>query len=305
MNFKYKIIGYLAVILILYFLINNLVTNWFEVSHYDFSFDYTYLLISLALLVVSLSLFPLVWRLIIKSLDKNCLLTPNQAIKIYLTSEFGKYIPGKVWAVAGKVYLAAQYGLSKKMLLISSFLDAVLAVTGTLIIGLIFFISYLNILTWQIYSIALSIILIVLIIIQPKVFYSFFNYVLVKFKREPIAKEHKLSYSHILKFAFFYLIIAFIHGLAFVMFVFSITHLNLNQLPLIIGSFNLAKGLGVAALFAPSGLGIREGVLTLGLGVAFSSTIAILISLLARLWVTLGEILAYLIALILNKLKPE
>jgi hypothetical protein len=55
-----------------------------------------------------------------------------------------------------------------------------------------------------------------------------------------------------------------------------------------------AGALGTLSIFAPSGLGVREGVLALLLTTYVVSPVAVLISLLARLWVTLGELVCAL-----------
>ncbi len=64
---------------------------------------------------------------------------------------------------------------------------------------------------------------------------------------------------------------------------------------MVIGSFTLSQDLGVLAIFAPSGLGVREGSIALLLNQFLPLGEALLISFLARIWTVLSEIILFLI----------
>ncbi|MFC1701118.1 hypothetical protein ACFLZ0_03220, partial [Patescibacteria group bacterium] len=57
------------------------------------------------------------------------------------------------------------------------------------------------------------------------------------------------------------------------------------------GAYVAAMVSGALVLFAPAGLGAREGVLVLILRFYFPISIAILLSFLARIWVSLTELI--------------
>jgi uncharacterized membrane protein YbhN (UPF0104 family) len=52
----------------------------------------------------------------------------------------------------------------------------------------------------------------------------------------------------------------------------------------------ISSTLGLIAIFAPSGLGVREGVLVYLLSLMMPPPIAVIISILTRIWMTLIEI---------------
>lgn len=59
-----------------------------------------------------------------------------------------------------------------------------------------------------------------------------------------------------------YLLINLAGGFSFVLVAASISPLELAEVPLLIGAYNLAAVIGVLAIFTPAGLGVREAVLT-------------------------------------------
>ena len=60
--------------------------------------------------------------------------------------------------------------------------------------------------------------------------------------------------------------------------------------PVFDGGTGLSSTLGLIAIFAPSGLGVREGVLVYLLSLSDAGPVAVIISVLTRIWMTLIEI---------------
>ena len=56
------------------------------------------------------------------------------------------------------------------------------------------------------------------------------------------------------------------------------------------GALAISSTLGLIAIFAPSGLGVREGALVYLLSFVMAAPVAVLISILTRIWMTLIEI---------------
>ena len=106
-----------------------------------------------------------------------------------------------------------------------------------------------------------------------------------------------------------YLLVFLLQGIAFV---FLARSFGMN-LPFFPGAFLLptAVGIGFLAVFSPGGLGIREISLVWLIGIVLTGGEpgqASLVSIAARLWITLGEALAFVAALILwrgNKLVEK
>ena len=77
-------------------------------------------------------------------------------------------------------------------------------------------------------------------------------------------------------------------GLALI--IFSIVELPASVLPILVGIFCLANVVGFLTLFAPAGIGVREGILLLVLGPLVGAGMASVIAILARLIQTVADI---------------
>jgi uncharacterized membrane protein YbhN (UPF0104 family) len=65
----------------------------------------------------------------------------------------------------------------------------------------------------------------------------------------------------------------------------------LERLPALVGIFAGAWVIGFLSFLAPGGLGVREGILVYLLGFYLPSHVAIVVTLLSRLWVTAAELM--------------
>ncbi len=93
----------------------------------------------------------------------------------------------------------------------------------------------------------------------------------------------------------------FIVGLGFYMLTNSIYHLPVSEMLYTGGIYGLAAIIGILSIFAPSGIGVREGILILGLSLVMPQEYAVIISVVSRLWSTIAELLLVMMAFIVNK----
>lgn len=56
------------------------------------------------------------------------------------------------------------------------------------------------------------------------------------------------------------------------------------------GIFGISAIMGILAIFAPSGLGVREGIILAGLMLIMPESDAAVISVISRLWQTIAEL---------------
>ncbi|HPL95327.1 MAG TPA: lysylphosphatidylglycerol synthase domain-containing protein [bacterium] len=296
----FKIFSYLFIIAIIIFLVFYLKNNWSKITFPELKFDYLYLIISFILFALSLIGLALLWGLILKKLEPANTLTKQKIITIYLASELAKYTPGNIWAIVGRVLWGNQAGASKKNLLISSFLDSVLAALSVIELGVILLFIALGKNWPNLYPLALVVIIISLIIIHPKIFYPLFNWFFKKIKKEQILPENFINYLDIIKINLFYFIVAIFFSLSFLFFVRSFTAFPTPVSLGLMSAFALSAGLGTIALFAPSGLGVREGILVLILKNFLPAALSVFLSLIFRIWLTVIEILLFSIFWLYN-----
>lgn len=292
-NFK-NIITCLVVGLILFFLIRFLYRNWLQVSTYDFQLKYDYLFVSVLLLFGFFFLRVYCWQLILKKMDIS--LSLRKSVKVSFLSMVGKYLPGKVWLVLGKVYLSGKEGLPRVEVFASVVIEIILEIVASIFFFFFFLLSVMQqpLLSLKvIYSLGL-IMVAGLVFLHPSVFYKLINIVLYWWKGEKVKKH--IRYRDTIQLLIFYNFIVLFQGVAFYFFVNALCYVPLDKILGLTGSLAIAGAVGTLSFFAPSGLGVREGILALLLTSYVISPVAVLISLLARLWVTLGEAICALFA---------
>jgi len=289
-----NVISFLVISLILFYLLSFLYKNWLKVSTFDFQLKYSYLFISFPLLFVFFFLRVYCWKLILKKM--NIVLSLRKSVKVSFLSMMGRYLPGKVWLVLGKIYLSGKEGVPRVEAFASVVMEVMLEVVASIFFFFFFLFSVMDqpLLSLKvIYSLVL-IMIVGLVLLYPGLFYRVINIFLYRWKGEEI--KACMSYRDIIQLFVFYNFIILIQGSAFYFFVNAIYYVPFDRVLGLTGSLAVAGALGTLSFFTPGGLGVREGILALLLSTYVISPIAVLISLLARLWVTLGEVVCALFA---------
>lgn len=213
---------------------------------------------------------------------------------------FGKYIPGKVWALvgqAGYIINKTKYSKSKvaalvlNALLILIWLGLILSVIGIFFLGEYWFVG-----------IVFSVICIVLTI---TIFTSILHKVIEGLVRKVLKRNInilRLSNKALLKTSLWYLLNWMFWCIGFY---FLTKSLGGSDIHISAGlSFPLAVCVGIFALIFPGGIGVREGVLIAyltasGLDVQLATTISIA----SRLWFLIGECFIFSLGFIMDKFK--
>ena len=289
-----NILSSLVVALILFFLIRVLYKNWLQVSSFDFAFTWSSLAVSFLMLFGFFFLRVYIWRVMLGNMGVSIKFL--RCIKISFLGSMGKYLPGKVWMVLGKVYLSGQEGIAKPTALASVVLEVVLELTASIV----FFLLFLSTSTKQqvlsenlIYI--LSLVMVAgLLFLHPRLFYTITNWVLRRMKQETI--NASIGYRGMLHLFALYCVLVLVQGVAFYFFVNAICYVSPRAIFGLSASVAIAGAVGTLSVFTPSGLGVREGVLALLLANYVVTPVAVLLSLLARLWITLGELICALFA---------
>jgi len=298
----YKIISYSIILAIFCFLSKTLFENWQKVKNYDFSFNYFYLILSFILVILSIIVLFFIWNRILRIIEPNKKISYFKAVQIVAYSWFGRYLPGKVWMFLGRIYLGEKSGLNKKVLTISVIYEIILSVASAFLFALIFLGISFGAKAPNFYILSLVAVFIGFLFVHPKVFNFIFNFILSKFKKTEVPLNSFLTYWNIVEIVFYYFIAYALNGTAFFFLIKSLVYLPFCDIMGVIGLFNLASVLGTIALFAPSGIGVREGVLVIFLQFYFPIGIAVSISLISRIWATLSEVIIFVCVYLYSKL---
>ncbi|KPL04671.1 MAG: hypothetical protein AMJ73_03940 [candidate division Zixibacteria bacterium SM1_73] len=294
-----KTLSILTVLIIFFMLGRILYLNIETLLKYDWQFKYHLLFPSLLFLALNYLIAAHVWTQILKMLGYTINLP--QSFKITYLSAAGKYIPGKIWTYVSQIYLADKVGLPRRLTLVSM-ASMFVAYNG---IAILFFISTL--LLWESIPTHSAIILILLFslvllfILHPQVLTKAINFFLRFFKKEKV--EFKVAYKSMLFLLGLLILDRVIFSIFAYLFINSFLALNLIEAIKFSGVFSVAVFLGVMTFIAPGGLGVREGVQSYLLSLFLPVSMAILIALAMRVWMTLGELACFLVALKIK--EPE
>ena len=126
-----------AALLVIGLAIRSLVGNWqeFQAGRLDVQLDVVLLMTSLAVVLAMYAVLIEAWRRVLRHLgQKTSFLS---ATRIWLLASLGKYLPGKVWAVAGAAVLARQHGLDPAAAVTAALILQALAVASGFLVVMV------------------------------------------------------------------------------------------------------------------------------------------------------------------------
>jgi glycosyltransferase 2 family protein len=289
-----KIASYAIVFLILFFLFRGLLSDWQGLERVEYNFRWLYFLISTLLFAFVIFIFSLVWRKIYLTLDRPGKISLFNTIKIYVYSQFGRYLPGKAWAYVGMVYLGEKEGLSRKHMAASVVYEIVLSVSASFVFPLMILGFQPGLLPQGLGYLPFVLVGLALLCLHPAIFYRLLALFLKIFKMGELSQEELLKPFDIFKIFFYFLAAMAVNGAAFYFFAGSFFDVAIHEFLNYSAFFSLANALGVVVILVPGGLGVREGFLSLFLKRYLTFSAGVFISLAARIWITLIEILIFL-----------
>jgi len=293
-----SILTVIIVFIIFYFLVTYLIKNWQRIPFTSLHFNTTNLLISFIFLLLNFLLFIQGWKYIVRRLGS--IINFKTAFWIISLSQVAKYVPGGIWFALGRVY----FGKTEKLKADTIALSVVIETGMTFLVCiLLFFLSV--IFSRQLIHIktlfVIPVFLLFLVLLQPSILNRLMNIALKIFKRPPINLD--MSYPQLLKLStyFFGFLIAQLMGFYFL--INSIYPINISKIFELSAAYIVSWMTGFVVVFAPGGLGVREGVMTILLSSILPAPLAIAISFLARVWLTIFEIVIFFAGLIVRNIS--
>jgi uncharacterized membrane protein YbhN (UPF0104 family) len=243
----------------------------------------------------------LIWHLIVRRVIGPHPLSLN--LLSWMSSLAGKYLPGKVFLLLGRVYFYRGRGARAAQVTSGFLLEACCSALATLVVfGLAVLwrpSDELGTLRWAMAAVALGLI----VITHPAVLRRGINTALCV-ARQPTV-ELPLRWRDVVAWTLLMSANWLVLGLGFYLLLRAVIDVSPEMYLFVTGAFAVAGVIGVLALFAPSGIGVREGVMTFTLGTVLPVAVAAIAAILARIWITLAEALCSGIALLLVRgMKP-
>jgi len=289
-HFNYRrVIRWIIVFAIFVFLGRMVWANWNQVKGTPLTPRPFPLILST--LIFAFSYFVQIWAWYLITLKLRVAVSFRKTVESWFYSQLGKYLPGKVWLLLSRFYFYESQGKSKKSISVALYLETV---TLLMAAGLVFFAALVFFREqWQFYPLTQYGWLVFLCFLgfaslHPRILQNILNWILIRFNREPVSLS--ISYPNVLWILIISIIGWVIGGVGFYLFVDSVYPVTPSYILFLTGALAISSTLGLIAIFAPSGLGVREGALVYILSFMMASPIAVIISILTRIWMTLIEI---------------
>ena len=202
-------------------------------------------------------------------------------------SGLGKYIPGKIWIITMRSTYLVRQSVSLAKILVASAVEHVFIIISAL---LLFLITTKNV--SGILNPTLSLLIILLLspmLFFPNKIHRFVNWMLKYFKRDslPVWINRRDSVKCLLMFTFVWLVLGTGVFMTTSSFYPSVATSQIFQIS---GLYAISAVIGILAIFAPGGIGVREGVFIVGLKTIVPLDHALLIAVAVRLLTTVSQL---------------
>lgn len=292
-----QIIKILFLVLVAYFLVDYFVKNWDDIRNLDVTINWGAFALSMIFyFVYKLSLASL-WHYI--TVLNCCQISWGKAVSSYLYSILGKYIPGKVFMLAARLPAYSEKGVPIRKPTVCFFIENICTLLGAAFLFLISLFFFPNDLLKDYMWLAIIFVIAFFVLIHPRIMNFFLKWIGRFMKKDDM--EIPMTYPQMLKVVLLFVGNWFIVGVGFYMLIQSIYPIPASQLLYVGGIFGLSAIIGILSLFAPSGIGVREGIIVAGLLLIMPEEYAMIISIVSRLWVTVAELVLIFLAFISEK----
>jgi hypothetical protein len=266
-----------------------LLSNWQKIQAETFSFQAEYIIGAIAFTSLHFVMLSFGWQILTRVF--KCSIPLKIGIPVWFVTYLGRYIPGKVLFVLGRVMAYNSLGTRIGPTTYATILDNIFHIYAALIVGsaTMTFVPGFPVF-WKFIlcggTAGLSVLL-----LNPHIC----NFIL---KRMASKRQQNLEECHVpvtfLKLAGMTVIYAAAYiPLTLGLYYFSkcFTDIPFAHAPWLAGSLGCAMAAGILAIVVPSGLGVREGMFTLLLQFFFAANIAVVFSLATRFMMTVAELL--------------
>lgn len=271
-----------------------LARRWSEVRGQLDQFSLGWSALALGFVLAGLGANAMTWRSLLDDLGSP--LPRAAAGRIFLLGQLGKYLPGSVWPVVAQMELGRRYDVPRRRSGATSVVAIVLGVT----VGAVLAAATLAVASRDLtshYWLLLLGLPVGLALLWPPFLSALVDRGLRLIRREPL--EHPLSFGGVARAVAWSLLSWVLLGLHVWALGRDLQAVR-PVLVLSIGAFAAAWTIGFLVLVAPAGVGVREAVLVLVLGDALPPGQLLLLVLVSRLLMTVGDVLWAAVALVVT-----
>jgi hypothetical protein len=277
--------GLAAGLLVLGFMAWALVDGWTTVSSYDWDLEPGLLVAGVLVLLAFYLTSALGYGAIVDRLHHPGP-RPLVTLSIWSRSLLGRYVPGNVLMVLGRVVLSHEKGVPRRVTLAATVYEQALSLGVAAAAGVIWIAAYAGGDDDRLWLLAL--VPLGLVLLDPRLFGPVSSWLLRKAGREPLPRL--LATRPLLGLLGWYAGIAVLGGIGIWLLVRSAAGAEAGG-PAFVGlAFLLSFAVSMIAFIFPSGLGVREGAFALALSQNVPGSVAVALSVGSRLVLSLVEL---------------
>lgn len=255
-----------------------------------------------AIVLATYALLIETWRVLLRGWQHD--IPFFEAARIWTTSNLGKYLPGKVWAITALVVMTRRYGVSAAEGAATSVLLTLINTIVGFVVAIVAGAALLRLPTWALVFVG---VLAIVVLASPAALPRIGIVAGRLFGRTIVLRP--LSHRVLLITALLTAVAWVMYGIAFRLFVLGVLGAAPGAFRDYVAVFAGSYLLGFVAIFSPAGVGVREGAMGFALQRAgFALGPAWLVVVASRLWLTALEVIPPLLFLALvrrSRLSPH
>ena len=239
-----------------------------------------------------------VWIAILRALGAKDVRWSRGLLGVYAKAWMGRYIPGTAPWILGKIFFAAQHGISKNKLAVSSLLEGLLQVVVQMLFAVVMILlaPQTRVRGDGFRLLLLIAVVVSLVVIAPPVFNRIVALVYRVLKRKPFPAEHRVGIRVVVGGVGLYVVGVIFSGFSLFFISKSVyPALGYDAMFFVIGVSCLASAASMVAIFAPGGIGVREGIQLVLQGLILPPSIALVITVVMRLWTLALDVVFFLL----------
>lgn len=242
------------------------------------------------------------WTLLLRSMGGAARAVPLAAgVLVWTSTMLSRYVPGNIWHIVGRVAFAGRLGVARGQVVASATVEQLLTLLGALAVfglSLPFWGGAPGGQAWLLLLVPVG-----LVLLHPRVMGAGLGVAARLLRRPELVWSY--SYREMVLLVGVFTLANFASGLALLAVLAASAPLGPGEAALVIGAASLAWAVGYLSFLTPSGLGVREAVLVAILAQILPLPAAVAGSLVYRLALTLGEIVAAGGAMLYGRLRPS
>lgn len=274
-----KIVGWGLLLVVFYFVGRYVIVNWNTIEHVGAPRP-GWIIAATLMGLFSYVIHPYALKTLIES--HGHAMSYSRALGLCYLPWLGKYVPGKVWVVVTGLYLFGKVGISQPIAITCIILFTSLNLLAGLLISVLFGVPGMITSVEGLLMVGLAITIVIWAL--PKILNPTLNEFLRWIGRSEIKTD--LTARALYRVLLIMVGSNVTYGCGFSFLVRSFGDVPLDEMLYFVGIMVFSEVSGFLALFAPAGIGVREGVLMAGLTPSIGAGPAIVISAVARVWGT-------------------